>query len=148
MGIMEDIGSGPVCLDTCLFIYFIEENKRYLKVIEPIFLALDEGHIHGVTSGISLLETLVIPLRVKDIKLADQYEKLFSESYGLTLVNLDVDILRRAAALRADFGIKTPDALQIAAALQTNCKAFITNDRRLPHPYAESQRTHGSNLNQ
>jgi predicted nucleic acid-binding protein len=33
----------------------------------------------------------------------------------------------------ANLGIKTPDALQIAAAQLAECSAFITNDRRLPH---------------
>jgi predicted nucleic acid-binding protein len=28
--------------------------------------------------------------------------------------------------------VKTPDALQLAAAIGTDCHAFLTNDRRLP----------------
>ena len=114
MGIIKDSGAGPVCLDTCVFIYFIEENKTYIDVVESIFTAIDEGRISAVTSGITLLETLVIPLRTKDIMLADKYEELLSESQGLTLAPLDKDLLRKAADLRAPLGLKTPDALQIA----------------------------------
>jgi len=40
--------------------------------------------------------------------------------------------LRAAAQLRAVSGIKTPDALQLVAALAAGCKTFLTNDRRLP----------------
>lgn len=50
----------------------------------------------------------------------------------LILIALEHDLLRQAAELRAHYGIKTPDAIQVAAALQTKCKMFITNDRRLP----------------
>lgn len=132
MGIVHDIGAGPVCLDTCIFIYFIEENKRYIDIITPIFEAVDEGRLTAVTSGITLLETLVVPLRAKDIKLAHQYEQLLSESRGLTLLSLDRDLLRQGANLRATLHIKTPDALQIAAAQKENCSTFLTNDRRLP----------------
>ena len=133
MGIIQDIGAGPVCLDTSVFIYFIEEDKKYIDIVAPIFEAIDEERLSAVTSGITLLETLVIPLRANDNKLANQYEQLLSESKGLTLVNLDSDLLRKGAYLRASLQIKTPDALQIAAALQENCRVFVTNDRRLPH---------------
>lgn len=71
-------------------------------------------------------------MRHKDLELANQYEELLSESLGLKLIELERHLLRQAAELRANLGIKTPDAIQIAAALQANCKTFITNDRRLP----------------
>lgn len=32
MGLIEDVGGGPVALDTAPFIYFIEEHPRYLPV--------------------------------------------------------------------------------------------------------------------
>lgn len=129
--ILEDIGLGPVCLDTSVFIYFIEEDRRYIDIVAPIFEAIDIGLLSAVTSGVTLLETLVIPFRNKDNDLALQYEQLLSESRGLRLLSLDRDLLRQAAHLRASFGIKTPDALQLACAKQEKCTAFVTNDRRI-----------------
>ncbi|HET7321991.1 MAG TPA: PIN domain-containing protein, partial [Longimicrobiaceae bacterium] len=41
--------------------------------------------------------------------------------------------LRTAAQLRARYGVRRPDALQLAAAVSTGCTAFLTNDRRLPN---------------
>lgn len=132
MGIMKDIGAGPVCLDTCVFIYFIEENKELLKIISPIFEAIDQGKLIGVTSGITLIETLVIPFRKSDAELANQYEKILSHSRGLEMHELDKELLKEGVYLRAKYGIKTPDALQIAAAKKCKCSAFVTNDRQLP----------------
>ena len=132
MGIIDDIGSGPVCLDTCVFIYFIEEDSKFIDIVLPIFEAIDQGKIFGVTSGITLLETLVIPFRHADDKLADRYEHMLTKSRGLKMYELDQDLLRQAAYLRANFGLKTPDALQIAAAIRGGCAVFVTNDRRLP----------------
>ena len=111
MGIIEDIGLGPVCLDTSVFIYFIEEDKRYIDIVTQIFEAIDIGLISAVTSGVTLLETLVIPFRNKDNALALQYEQLFCESKGLTLVNLDRDLLRQAANLRANLQDKNSRCL-------------------------------------
>jgi len=42
------------------------------------------------------------------------------------------DQLRAAAQLRATTGVKTPDSLQVVAALAIGCTAFLTNDRDLP----------------
>lgn len=36
-----------------------------------------------------------------------------------------------AAQLRAKYGLKTPDALQIATALEHHADYFLTNDHRL-----------------
>lgn len=51
---------------------------------------------------------------------------------GLDLVPLDIPLLRLAAQLRAGTRIKTPDSLQVAAAMIRACPALVTNDRDLP----------------
>ncbi len=86
----------------------------------------------GVTSTITLLETLVVPIRAGNLTLAEQYEGHLSHSRGLLLLDLDRPLVRLAAQLRALEGLETPDALQIAAALQTGCTTFVTNDRKDP----------------
>lgn len=40
-------------------------------------------------------------------------------------------VAERAAALRARYDLRTPDALQIAAVQAAGCQAFLTNDHRL-----------------
>jgi len=70
--------------------------------------------------------------RTWDRHLAERYEQLLTRSRGVRLVELTRDQLRAAAQLRAVTGVKTPDALQLTAALGAGCKTFVTNDRRLP----------------
>ena len=119
-------------MDTAVFIYFIEEDPTFLPLVEGIFVAIDSGSLLAVTSTLTLLETLVVPIRAGNQRLADHYEDLLSHSRGLYLVDLDRPLLRRAAEVRALSGLKTPDALQVAAALQAGCTAFVTNDRQIP----------------
>ncbi len=119
-------------MDTAVFIYFIEEHDLYLPIIEPLFAEVADGEREIVTSALTLLEVMVVPFRVGDAALAARYEALLTRSRGLHLVDIDRDQLRAAAQLRARYGVRTPDALQLAAALQERCSAFITNDRRLP----------------
>jgi hypothetical protein len=35
MGLMADLGGGPVGVDTAVFIYFIEEHPQFLPLVEP-----------------------------------------------------------------------------------------------------------------
>jgi len=130
--LLDVLKSGPVGLDTPLFIYFMEEHPQYLPAVETLFQALEEGIFQGVTSGITLLETLILPLRNRDMPLAHEYETILTQSRNLKLIELTIPLLRSAAHLRANTGMKTPDALQVAAALNMKCPVFVTNDRRLP----------------
>ena len=53
MGLIEDLGKGPIGLDSAIFIYFIEEHPRYLPVVEPVFEAIDQDRLPAVTSAIT-----------------------------------------------------------------------------------------------
>ena len=132
MGLIDDLQPGPVALDTAVFIYFIEEDRRFLEIVKPVFAAMDRGVLEGATSGLTLLEVLVAPYRAYNFPLAERYEALLTRSRGLRLVDLDRPVLKSAALLRARVRLKPPDAIQIAAALVARCTAFLTNDRKIP----------------
>lgn len=132
MGLLSDLGSGPVALDTSIFIYFIEEHPLYLPLVEPLFEAMDAGRLEAVTSSLTLLEVLVIPFRFANAALVDRYEVLLTKSRGLRLVDLDRDFLRSVAQVRAAMRAKTPDAMQLAAAMAAGCPVLLTNDDRIP----------------
>lgn len=132
MGLIADIGSGRTGVDTSIFIYFMEEDPRFLPLIEPLFGEADAGARELVTSALTLLEVLVVPYRAGNHLLADRYEQLLTRSRGIRVIDLSRDQLRDAAQLRAAAGVKTPDALQLVAAIGSRCSAFVTNDRRIP----------------
>jgi len=131
VALIDVVGVGPVAVDTALFIYLIEEHPRYLSAVRPLFEEADAGHRRLVTSAVTLLEVLVVPYRAGDRPLAARYEALLAHSRGLTLVDVDRVQLRAAAQLRARYGLRTPDALQIAAAIGEGCAVLVTNDQRL-----------------
>ena len=132
MGLITELGVGRVAVDTAIFIYFIEENPRFLPEILPLFKQADQGKRELITSALTLLEVLVVPYRAGNRHLAERYEALLTRSRGIRLVELSHDQLRAAAQLRAATSIKMPDALQLVAAIGGGCATFLTNDRRLP----------------
>jgi predicted nucleic acid-binding protein len=46
-------------------------------------------------------------------------------------VALDLAVADRAAALRGQYRLRTPDAIQLATALEAGADAFLTNDQQL-----------------
>jgi predicted nucleic acid-binding protein len=131
--LISEIGDGPLALDTVVFIYFIEEHPRYLPLLDPVFAAIDKERLPAIASTLTLLEVLVVPYRAGNISLAERYEQVLTRSRGLRLVDIDRTQLRGAAQLRAlHAGLRTPDAIQISAALSGECTVLLTNDRELP----------------
>ena len=130
MGLLSAIGSGPIGLDSSAFIYYIEENPLYLPVLDSLFDEIGEGRLRAVTSSLTLLETLVVPLRTGNEVLAQQYERFLTRSRVL-LIPIDPPLLRAAAHVRAATRLKTPDAIQVTSALSAGCPAFLTNDQRV-----------------
>jgi predicted nucleic acid-binding protein len=121
----------PIALDTGPWILWIEQNQAFLPVVEPIFRAIEEGRATAVTSVMTVLEVLTGAKRRKDDVLVRRYESLFTESAGVVVLDIDMDIARRAAELRAKYGVRTADAIHLATALAAGASAFVTTDRRL-----------------
>lgn len=126
------IGSGPVAVDTAIFIYLVEEHPLFLSAARSLFLKADQDGLEIVTSAVTLLEVLVVPYRAGNDALAARYEAILTNSRGVRLLEIDQAQLRMAARLRAAHHIRTPDALQLAAALTAGCSSLVTNDRRFP----------------
>src|SRR5205085_10145307 len=108
------------------------EHPRFLPLLEPLFQEVDKGRRVLVTSALTLLEVLVVPYRSGDRLLAERYEALLTASRGVEIAEISRVHLRAAAQLRAATGAKTPDALQLVAALGAGCGTLLTNDRELP----------------
>jgi predicted nucleic acid-binding protein len=116
-----------IYLDSCIAIYLVEEHPAYCSVIENT-LAQRRGIV--CHSPLTELECLVVPLRLQRTELLDKFARFFS--YNVKLDMPDV-VYREAARFRAEFGLKTPDALHLATARHHACTELWTNDNRLAH---------------
>ena len=128
---INDLQKNTVGIDTGQLIYFIEENSAYIETVRFFFEAMDRGDFMVVTSTVTLLEVLVHPLRRNNRELATEYRDILLNS-KLTTLEVSSSIAEQAAQLRAAHNIRTPDAIQISAALSAGASHFFTNDIRLP----------------
>lgn len=127
MGTLTLPKSGTVYADTSPIIYSLEKHADFETLLEPLWEAMDNRQIEVVTSSLTLLETLVAPLKNNNQKLAADYRTFLTQT-NLILSPITDDILLEAAKLRATVNLKTPDAIHAATALKSNCNQFITND--------------------
>jgi len=104
-----------ILLDSCIWIYYLEDHPRYADLIETLLRDSQRRQTRLLTSELTLLELTTGPLRFGKPNNAAEYQ-LYLDSYpGLRLLPNSRRILDRAAHLRADTGLKTPDAIILAA---------------------------------
>ena len=125
------VGVARLGIDTALIIYFIEAHPLYEAIVTPIFKLIADRRLTGITSTITLTEVLVQPFISANMRLQQEYRDILLYSPDFEVIPIDVNVAERAAELRARYGLRTPDALQIAAALSSDCEAFVTNDSKL-----------------
>lgn len=132
MGQLAPLITGrAVAFDTAPLIYYLEEHPTYLPLADELFDAIDAGNANGMTSVLTLLEVLVKPLRDGRSQIADEYRQLLTGSSNLKLHAIDEAVSQRAASLRASHAwLRTPDALQLATALEHGADIIVTNDER------------------
>ena len=117
---------GLIYLDACLLIYAIEEHPVWADKVRAALKS--ESDARFAISPLIKLECLVKPLKTGDMALQRRYEAGLNE---LVQLSMPETIFLQAAMLRARFGLKTPDALHLAAAQHHGCTALWTNDDRL-----------------
>lgn len=131
MGWVDDLRGKAVGLDTAPFIYYIEQHTSYIDMLRLFFRTAKDGDIKVVTSVVTLVEALVLPLRNGDTKLAEQYREILFDTNNLFIIPLLREIAEEAAQLRTLYKFHTPDAIQIATAMNASASVFLTNDRQL-----------------
>lgn len=119
---------GKIGLDTSVFIYQLEANPKYLELTDAVFAWLEGPKGSAVTSVITMLELLVQPYRTSDRDRVNHFYALLSTFPRLEWAEVNLEIADRAARLRAEHSLRTPDALQAASAIARGATGFISNE--------------------
>ena len=120
-----------VFIDTAPVIYYIELNPQYFPTVRLIFQQLTAGSFHAVTSPVTLAECLIKPKREGLLQLQQDFVAVVTTGTNTSFMPIDAVVSQKAAELRVAYGLKLPDAFQLAIALTSGCDAFLTNDEQL-----------------
>ena len=129
MGSLSYPLSGPVYIDANILIYTVERVRPHVNALRAFWQWTNVQGIVVLTSELTVLESLVGPLRGNNPQLTARFRRLLFQSANLRLIPVSRAILERAAQLRAQTpALKTPDAIHAATALEAGALTFITND--------------------
>ena len=131
MMLRDALPGSRVYLDTNLYIYLFEGVEPYRQLMTELSAEIDQRDIAVIASELIFTELLPRPVREGRRDLVADYLELVQRTPRITLVPVDRRVILRSVHLRADFGLRSMDALHVATALVHGCKTFITNDERL-----------------
>ena len=99
-------------LDASALIYLVDGEAPWAKAVRAILqqLALQATDLALAVSRLSLLECRVAPLQRGDQASLDRFAALFVQPH-LFVVELSASVVELATQLRANDGLRTPDAL-------------------------------------
>jgi predicted nucleic acid-binding protein len=118
---------GAIYLDTSAIIYSVERNEPYFSLLAPAWQQAEAGQFVVVSSELAIAETLVRPIREANSDLVAAFLAVFAAP-EVDLTPTTRQLWEDTARLRAETGLKTPDALHAATALRAGCALFVTND--------------------
>jgi len=119
-----------IFIDTAPLIYLCEGTPAQNQIVSSQLEKWLEADLFLGASTMTLLELLVVPFRENNKRLVLKYRTLLTDLLSEPLIPLDETIAEAASAYRAEYGFKTPDAIQLATAVQHGYDAFYTNDHR------------------
>jgi predicted nucleic acid-binding protein len=131
MGWLSKLYGTTVGLDTAPLIYFVEKHPKYLPLVYPFFQAVERGDLQAVTSALTLTEVLVHPYKRGDQSSVKQYSQMLLNTRNIETLPVSPEIATEAARIRAPFGLKTPDSIQLATAKIGGATCFFSNDYRI-----------------
>jgi predicted nucleic acid-binding protein len=131
MGLLSAIQGDRIYLDTNVWIYAVESYPAFIQELTDFFQRVDQNHYVALTSELSLAETLVKPIKDNDRARQTAYKKAIVSRNNVSVVPIRRELLIDAAQVRAETGLKLPDAIHAATAVQARCTTFVTNDAQL-----------------
>ncbi len=134
MGLRDELKGKRVYFDANIFIYLMEGFPAFEPSLHEIRDSIYHGESHICTSDLTLCEVLVPAFRTNNTKLLTLYRRFIEDSGAFELIPTTREIYIRASLLRAQLGLKTPDAIHVSSAIDFGCNVFLTNDKLLKAP--------------
>ena len=121
-------GNRKIFFDTTPLIYFLENSTVFSQSVEQKINECIQTRTNIFISVLGCGEYLVVPYREKDKEQEKRFFK-FIKDLNIKVTDINLEIMKSAAQLRAKYKfLKTPDAIQIATAIDVGCDEFYTND--------------------
>jgi len=125
------MGQRIVALDTSVFIYLLEDHPSYAERAARVLREVRDGKCSGVFASVGMIELLTGPKKEGRYDIAVQYERHIASFPHLVVAPLSERVIWLASDMRAQYDLRTPDAVHIATAIDMDADVFLTNDKAL-----------------
>lgn len=118
--------------------YLGRDDAHHAEAVERVTKALESG-TRRLVSAVNYSEVLIGPLTAGGPSGADTVDAMLVR-LGVETIQVDMDLARRAAAVRARTGLKLPDAYALATAIHAERRGHSdvrveTFDKRVIRAY-------------
>lgn len=119
-----------IVLASNVLLHYFEAHPEFGPLARAVMRQVADG-LPAITSVLTLLDSLVMPLRLKQPDLYHQHLEVLTTFPNLLVLPIDQAVVERAATLRARYPmLGTPDALTIATGLLNQASLYVTNEPR------------------
>ena len=117
----------PLCIDSAALVDVAARHEPTTSLLAPL---LHDPDVPAVVSTIALAELVTRPARSRDHARVDAILAALGGLPGLTIIDFDQQHAIETAYVRAQTGLKLPDAAIVATARLVDASALIGNDRQ------------------
>lgn len=117
-----------IMMDTNAVIYFLDGTTNLFDLMSSYFELVEQGAFVAIVSVVTEAEVLVRPYKINNSVALDAVKFFFQEFPNLNIINVDREIGQLAAKIRAESGLRLPDAIILATALHNHCDLLLGND--------------------
>jgi predicted nucleic acid-binding protein len=123
-----------------LIAYLARDDTHHSDAVERMRRALEPG-TRRLISAVNYTEVLIGPLEALGTAGAETVDAIFVR-FGIETIQVDMDLARRAAAVRARTKLKLPDAFALATAIHAEKRGhgdvrIESFDRKLNKAFAD-----------
>ena len=119
-----------VYCDSVILIYFFDHTGSFQVRATNRLASLAAAKDRIAISNLVRLEYRVLPIKNADKTKLDLFDA-FCARPEVQVVPITTAVFDRATVIRATHNYKLGDSLHLAAAVETGCDHFLTNDNRL-----------------
>jgi len=115
-------------LDTNIFLIVKNREEPHYKFCKQVLDAVDNGRIQAVVSVVSVAEICVGYYLAGDEKGKQELIAHLASSRTFSVMEVDLGLADAAARIRAETGLRLPDAIIVAAGLAKGATYVVTHD--------------------
>ena len=119
-----------IYFDSVIVIYLLDHTGSFQRRADGRLKTLESAGDRIAVSDLTRLECRVKPVALKDAAKLAVFDAFFARP-DVGVVPLGRPVYDRATLLKATYRFKLADALHLAAAVESGCDRFLTNDGRL-----------------